>query len=306
MVEHPCPTRRGACLCLLLLLQLAQVAKARTAEESNQKYGAVSSVRHRDKNNTYSSDDDTTPNTPNNSVDDTTPSTLVLASGSPAIGETNARYVSWTVDSSYDRGFTHIDFDNANLLAGATSLAPSTLRFGGSGNDYLHYEPFVPSSCASRPDSDAYVCLNVSHWESLYAMARRSGTEFVFGVSYDMAQACADKEHYVWKAAPAVALIKYMQSKNQTIWGFELGNEVNNRMKTCSTTGGQQAAAFKVFQSQLKQLYPDASTRPKLLGPDVGYLNPEIFLGDFLGNCSSPSCDLHAVTYHVYSWLSKK
>ena len=300
MAEHPGRTRRGACV-LLLLLQLAQLAKARTAEESNQKHGAVSSVavssvRHPDNNNNTLSYIDI----------DTTPSTLALAPGSPAIGETNARYASWTVDSSYDRGFTHIDFDNANLLAGATSLAPSTLRFGGSGNDYLHYEPFVPSSCASRPDSDVYVCLNASHWESLYAMARKSGTEFVFGVSYDMAQACADKEHYVWKAAPAVALIKYMQSKNQTIWGFELGNEVNNRMKTCSTTGGQQAAAFKVFQSQLKQLYPDASTRPKILGPDVGYLNPEIFLGDFLGNCSSPSCDLHAVTYHVYSWLSKK
>lgn len=49
-------------------------------------------------------------------------------------------------------------------------------------------------------------------------------------------------------------------------------------------------------------MYPDAQSRPKILGPDVGYLDPEYWLGSFLGNYS----DLHAVTYHVYSWLNRK
>ena len=237
----------------------------------------------------------------------TTTSSSSLSLLSPTLGkgrvisETNPRYTSWTIDSSYNRGFVHTDFSNPNLLAGATSLSPSTIRFGGGGNDYLHYVPYAP--CNKSEDYDDHVCLNTTHWDNLYEMANKSGTDFIFGVSYDMVQACVDKSQYVWKADPAVAMIKYIQSRQQIIWGYELGNEVNNRQKSCNTTGGQQAVAFKLFASKLAQLYPDASSRPKLLGPDVGYLDPETFLGDFLGNFSG---DLYATTYHVYSWLSKR
>jgi len=37
-------------------------------------------------------------------------------------------------------------------------------------------------------------------------------------------------------------------------------------------------------------------------GPDVGFRDPQLFLGELLGNFSS----FHAVTYHVYSWLSRR
>ena len=96
------------------------------------------------------------------------PSAVDLAKA-PRVGRTNANYASWTIDSSYNRGFVHIDFDNKNLLAAATSLAPSTIRFGGGGNDYLSYAPF--SACNSSVDNDNFVCLNTSHWDSLYRMA---------------------------------------------------------------------------------------------------------------------------------------
>ena len=71
-------------------------------------------------------------------------------------------------------------------------------------------------------------------------------------------------------------MIKYIQSQSQTIWGFELGNEVNNRAKSCNLQPAQQAAAFASFAKELAVLYPNESTRPKLLGPDVGYLDPEV------------------------------
>lgn len=217
------------------------------------------------------------------------------------VGDTNVNYASWTIDSSYNRGFVHIDFDNQNLLAAAKSLAPSTIRFGGGGNDYLSYQPY--SNCNSSADNDDFVCLNTTHWNSLYNWANASGTEFIFGISYDFVAACAQKSAYVWKPDQAISMVKYIQSQKQTIWGFELGNEVNNRQKSCNTTGGQQAAAFKLFKSEvLDKLYPDEASRPHLIGPDVGFLDPELFLGDFLGNFS----DLYAVTYHVYSWLQRR
>ena len=65
------------------------------------------------------------------------------------------------------------------------------MRFGGGGNDYLHYAPFSP--CTSLGDNDTVVCLNTSHWDSLYAMATKSGNDIIFGLSFDMVQACADK-----------------------------------------------------------------------------------------------------------------
>jgi hypothetical protein len=83
-------------------------------------------------------------------------------------------------------------------------------------------------------------------------------------------------EKYVWTPEAAVAMIKYIQSQKQQIWGFELGNEVNNRMKSCNLQPAQQAAAFASFAKELAILYPDDSTRPKLLGPDIGYLDPEV------------------------------
>ena len=83
------------------------------------------------------------------------PPSVLHLDRAPRVGQTNDRYASWTIDSSYNRGFVHIHWDNPNLLAAATSLAPSTLRFGGSGNDYLHFcgvlSGFSLSGCPRRP-----------------------------------------------------------------------------------------------------------------------------------------------------------
>ena len=82
------------------------------------------------------------------------------------LGQTNPTYASWNLDSSCNRGFHHTNFSNPNLLAAARGLRPSTLRFGGSGNDNLVYglSPGSPECEAVEPTSDcAYVtpgCLN--------------------------------------------------------------------------------------------------------------------------------------------------
>ena len=55
--------------------------------------------------------------------------------------------------------------------------------------------------------------------------------------------------------------------------------------------GGRRRPSL--FAAELARLYPSPASRPKLLGPDVGYLDPREYLGQFLGNFSA----LHAVTY---------
>jgi hypothetical protein len=78
----------------------------------------------------------------------------------------------------------------------------------------------------------------------------------------------------------------------RTTYTADAGNEINNRVDSCSLAPAQQAAAFAAFKTALAELYPDEATRPKLLGPDIGYKDPEVWLQGFLGNFS----DLYGVT----------
>lgn len=43
--------------------------------------------------------------------------------GSTVMGRTNERYASYNVDGSWNRGFFHVNWTNANLRAAAASLA---------------------------------------------------------------------------------------------------------------------------------------------------------------------------------------
>jgi hypothetical protein len=136
------------------------------------------------------------------------------------------------IDSSCNRGFHHIHFANKNLLAAAKALAPSKLRFGGSGNDALVYglSPGSPECAGIAPQPAGgepgcgYItagCLNATHWDELYNFGEQAGVEFIFGVAFGS----NTSEAYVWDPANAASLLKYMAAKGQDVFGFELGAE---------------------------------------------------------------------------------
>ena len=283
-----------------------------------------------------------------------TTTTLRVDVSGGVISRTTPRYASYNVDSSADRGFFHIDFNNSNLRAAAASLEPATLRFGGSGNDYLHYDvPDAGYACASSPhnDSDFYGCLNASHWRDLSGLAQAAGSHFLFGLSFDLAAACAATPNgsYVWGGEEAEAMMAAWlvaggkgegegegegEAATPTpVWGFELGNELNNRgpgkrpaasVAECphQLRPAQQAAAFHRLAEIVARRFPDdpphrdddghapnPQQRPVLVGPDSGYLNPQPWLNGTLG----PGADgapgagplLHAVTHHVYPGVDR-
>ena len=225
---------------------------------------------------------------------------------------TNPTYASFNIDASYNRGFFHINFTNPNLIAATKSLAPFILRFGGSGNDYLHYD------CETIPgrDSDNYGCLNTTHRTNLLDLVSKAGGKFLFGVSFDMSLACDDTippSSYVWNASDFTKLIKSMKDLNQTVWAFELGNELNNRGQggnaQCGGTGPdsgllphQQADAINIFSKTINYLYPDPESRPVLIGPDTGYFKPDYWLDNILPDIGPK---LHAVTHHVYLGINR-
>ena len=184
------------------------------------------------------------------------PAQLRLASPEP-ISQTEPTYASWNIDSSCNRGFHHIHFANPNLAAAAKGLAPSLLRFGGSGNDALTYglSPGSPEckDIAPQPAGGeagcGYTtagCLNATHWNALYSFGQQAGAEIVFGVAFG----ANTSSKYVWDPTNAASLIDYMVAHEQQVFGFELGNEVNNNGgigDPTKTQPKQQADALKVF-----------------------------------------------------------
>ena len=157
--------------------------------------------------------------------------TITLAEPRTPLFSTNAAFASWNIDPSCKRGFHQTDFSNLNLAAAAAALAPSVLRFGGSGADALVYglTPGSPECAAVNPVGCDYVtpgCLNASHWEGLRSLATASGAHFLFGISFDLTDACIAGAAYRWNETNAMRLLTYLQAHNESVWGFELGHEV--------------------------------------------------------------------------------
>ena len=215
---------------------------------------------------------------------------------------TNINYASWNIDASYNRGFFHMNFSNPNMRAAAASLAPSTVRFGGTGNDYLHYD------CETVPgmDNDTYGCLNATQRADLFGLASTTGTDFLFGVSFDIADACTKGPLYIWSSKDVKHLISEMAAAGQTVWGFELGNEINNRSpggnQDCGLMPSQQSDAMLEFSALLKSHWPEPENRPKFVGPDTGSHNASTWLNATLAAAGGV---LHAVTHHVYPGIKR-
>ena len=222
-----------------------------------------------------------------------------------AVSQTQPTYASWNIDSSCNRGFHHINFTNPNLVLAAGALRPSTLRFGGSGNDNLHYVLSPGRECPVPPSTEcSYVtpgCLNATHWDNLYDFATASGADVLFGVSFGLEEACREGAAYVWNVSSnAAELLSYLVAAGQSVWGFELGNEVNNNGGApCNLTAAQQAAALRAFAGVARAALPDAA----LVGPDTGYLGWQAWLEAYLP-LAAP-LGLHAVTHHVYAGVAR-
>jgi hypothetical protein len=232
---------------------------------------------------------------------------------SATLSVTEPTYASWNIDSSCNRGFHHISFSNPNLHAAARGLAPSTLRFGGSGNDNLVYglSPGSPECKGIKTNTECGYftpgCLNATHWDSLYDFSQSSGARFIFGVAFGLRQACAAGSSYEWKATNAALLLDYLVANGQQVFGFELGNEINNHAagapQSCNLTAEMQAAALRRFAPLARAKMPGV----KLIGPDTGGFQPEEWLKAFLPLTDVGDGDsaLYAVTHHVYPGLGR-
>ena len=238
------------------------------------------------------------------------------------LGETSERYASWNVDMSFNRGFSHINFTNPNLIAAAVSLRPSTLRCGGTGNDYQHYalgsHANVPCPAPAN-DTDFWGCVNATHWDNFYDFSVAAGADMLLGVSFDNDAACAAGPDYAFDPAPhgVTGLLEHLAARGQRVWGFELGNEINNLNDPAKPSGGcklepgAQAAGLRRLKEAVEEV--GLPQRPVFVGPDTGYFachgqrGAECpWLAGYLEDMRDAGAlgMLHAVTHHVYAGIT--
>ena len=254
------------------------------------------------------------------------PLSLRVDVADPPLNDLNPEYASWNVDPSANRGFFHISFANANLQAAAASLAPSVMRVGGSGADFLVYGLGTGAACpVPSPDNDTFGCLNASHWDELHGLSVAAGAKMLFGASFDLSSACCtgpspQRDKYSWNASGVhgrgiLALLGHAASRQQHIWGLELGNEINNAQRPCPIVFGcecglvprQQSDAFLALAAALRTASAAGGAPPVLVGPDTGGFE---CVGDDCPwlegvlstlNESGSAGLLHAATHHAYA-----
>ena len=136
------------------------------------------------------------------------------------------------------------------------------LRFGGGGNDALTYA-FNGTRCPTPNSTSRRECLNQTWWENMLHFTAAAGAQMILGVSEPKWEV---QPPAVWDSRNAEQLLRWTIDNNldRILYGLELGNEVDGLY-----TGAEQAVNLQALYNLTVRLWPDASRRPVLLGPDV-------------------------------------
>jgi heparanase 1 len=234
------------------------------------------------------------------------------------IHTTDVHFKSWNVDASPSRQWETRNLSDPQLLYLANQSEPGLLRFGGSGNDGLHYgigRPCPPGY--PNPNQHRDRCFNETHFSSFMTFAQAAGSRLVFGINIET----KDPNTGLWDASEFRSMLQWALKNGlgHVFWGFELGNEQsrpeNVSLVRWAGRGGytpeRAALDFEVLHKLLVELFPQLSTRPRIIGPDIAMeasFNSSwvdvpaaiVYMQQFVGNCSVLGVDLYAVTHHEY------
>ena len=132
----------------------------------------------------------------------------------------------------------------------------------------------------------------------------------IFGISMNTGKDLASFEAagpgpgfpFPWDPKNAREILQWTIDKqlDHLIFGLELGNEQNNKY-----SGAKTAQDFSILHKLTVELWPDATRRPVLFGPDPHSLHAPTggqlaWIGDWLDGCKKLGVPIHGVTHHEY------
>ncbi len=175
----------------------------------------------------------------------------------------------------------HADLTHPNLIAAAAGLSPLFIRVGGSQADSAIYN--ISSSTTTEEEASRFakacdknpqLCLATQRWEEVLKFAQDAGARIVFTLAYirHTKDESGRNDQQDWDSTNARQLLQYTaQSKYaNTVFGFELGNEVTHKGKVENVTRLVNAYA------ELRQIIDEtwssndndiSRPKPKILGP---------------------------------------
>ena len=238
------------------------------------------------------------------------PSATVYVNTTGLLFRVSPHFVSWNIDASPNRGFQWRNLSSPSLLALAHGLPGGYLRFGGSGNGALWYGDGIGSQSCAGATSRKFECMNATMTNALIALADAASARLVFGLNID--NLFDNHMHpgpgWLWNATNAEAMVQYLAARGQP-FAFELGNEENGHYPSEGLSPEEEARSFAKLMAIIVKAYPDAASRPKIIGPDADYMDPNAaqhvvykeWVREFVGNLSSvDDVPLFAATLHEY------
>ncbi|GAU51085.1 hypothetical protein TSUD_241540 [Trifolium subterraneum] len=182
-------------------------------------------------------------------------------------------------------GILNLDLDNKILSNAIKAFDPLRIRLGGSLQDQIIYQFGLQKDCTQIIKKDdglfgfSVGCLPQHRWD------RKNSKK--------------DKLNYLgdWNPLNAIGLMKYTISKGYKIDSYELGNELCSEGVSARIDSVQYAKDITKLRFIINKLYPNVTTRPKVLGP-AGFYGKEWF-DSFLQNIGPGVVD--GVTHHIYN-----
>jgi len=179
----------------------------------------------------------------------------------------------------------HADLTHPNLIAAAKGLSPFFLRIGGSFADIATYNmsnstisttPLVGEAnrLAKACSKNRQLCLTRQRWDEILKFAHDTGARIFFTLAYlqhTRDDESGENDQRDWDSTNAKQLLQYTaQSKYaNTVFGFELGNELTHKHKIQNIT--RLVHAYEELRHIIDETWSatndDYKHKPKILGP---------------------------------------
>ncbi|MED6219845.1 hypothetical protein PIB30_039504 [Stylosanthes scabra] len=144
-------------------------------------------------------------------------------------------------------------------------------------------------------------CLPRNRWDQVNHFFNNTGVKLTFSLNALMGKKNSKEDHLNWKGDwnpnNAISLMKYTLSKGYNIDSYELGNELCSEGVSARLDSVEYAKDITKLRHIVNSLYPNETTRPKVLGP-AGFYSKEWF-DSFLQHVGPGVID--GVTHHIYN-----
>ncbi|KAF3433447.1 hypothetical protein FNV43_RR24549 [Rhamnella rubrinervis] len=217
-----------------------------------------------------------------------------------------AQHASWKTIAISSKVNSDRSFDE--LCGGLSSFSPLRIRVGGSLQDQVVYNigyanPECPQFTKTTDSLFGFSkgCLPLKRRDELNDLFNQTGVKMTFGLNalYGNKRSQENKVLWIgdWNLQNARDLMKYTIPKGYKIDSYKLGNELCGIGFAARLESEQYGKDFIELKKLATELYLEACTRPKVLGPG-GFYDKKWF-NTFLQVTGPDVVD--AVTDYLYS-----